>query len=188
MIHFPRFTFAAPPRCGNAWFLGACAIAGFGEHGTAKAHVLTRPTGKLGVTLVRHPYDFLTSYYAELRGGHTGVSSLDRLARTAKSSAGFLNFCETYLDEHAGTVSEMFGYYSADIVLRLEDQPWATVTFLQSLGVKQDRIEQVRALPAKNRRKDSTLLEFRHLRQAVTEAEQDFCDHYAYGVSGILQP
>lgn len=181
MIDYKHFIYAAPPRCGNAWFLNACAIAGLGEHATASAHPPFQPGQRaLTVTSVRHPYDLLASYYLEIKGGHTGVAVMDKMAPLAKHCVDFHTFCEGYLRQFPGQISRLFDCYPASSVLRLEDQPYAALGLFETIGISADRLERIKALPPMNLRKNQAWVEFSKLRRQVVEAERAFCEHYEY--------
>jgi hypothetical protein len=187
MIDYGLFHYAAPPRCANSWFKCAMGYAGLtswvGHTGDRNIcswyeHIphLSTPQKVLKVSLVRHPYSWLQSYYANYRNRKTRIPMVDRFLPLPCDS--FDEFVRAYLHDIPGAVGEMFSSYEADTVLRLEDLPHAVDLLLESLGVTLVRNDFCRG-KMNVTGKLPTVLDSR-LRKQVVEAEQEIIDRYEY--------
>ncbi len=177
-----RFHFAACPRTGSTWFIKAAAIAGLGEAFKAKLHdpfpARAQRLASLRVSLVRHPCDWLASYWASIHPGRVGVREVDALP---VAMASFDSFIKAYLRSMPGQVGRIFASYNADTYLRLEDMPWAAVELFETIGVQRGQTALVEKLDPQN----VTRQELRphwdaKLRRRVLEAEQEMCERYDY--------
>ena len=76
MIDYKLFQFAAPPRTGLPWFVKAMEMCGLGSELIDQAYIphTSMNKGLLKVGLVRHPCDWLRSYWAESYPKKIGVS------------------------------------------------------------------------------------------------------------------
>lgn len=132
MIHYPLFDYGALPRTGTAWFTQACAIAGLGEQGRAKVHEFPEgPKDKLRVTSVRHPADWLVSYFHVIGRTSFGIAELNVFAQLNFES--FTDFIKSYLKQCPGAIERAMDAFQADVVQRLEDQPRALIRLLNVL-------------------------------------------------------
>lgn len=178
MIDYPSFQFASAPRTGTTWFLKACAIAGFGEGHKFAVHKHFVGGGpKIRVSCVRHPVDWLRSYFCEIYPGSVGVPVIDQL--TSVYAANFGEFIYGVCRDFPGVIGEIFDSYTADSVFRLEDQPHATVEFFGQLGVDSALTEKCRQMNAQNPGKgwaDVTPV----MRGRIYEAERDLYERYDY--------
>lgn len=180
MIEYKNFSFAAPPRTGSTSFLSMANLVGLGERQKTKAHI--PPPNNYGgfvVSMVRHPFDFLISYFLALRGGATGVDCVDvfTFARHHDSPESFIR---RYLRDIPGQVGKMFDIYQANSIIRLEDLPLAAEEFFESVGVPSSTAKMVSLITPQNARKGQPHIVDKKLRRAVVEAEKDFCDRYEY--------
>lgn len=184
MIDYGTFRFAAPPRTGTTWFLKACSMAGLGEGDKAHVHQPIPPkTTGLTVSLIRHPYDWLCSYYHALRGGNTGILHVDILAVVARSSQDFPSFIKQYVRNSPGLVSKMFDSYHADSVMKTEELKWASLEFFASLNVKQKVLDEIKTLSPQNVGKDTPIKTNTKLRELVCESEDSFCNRFDYDIT-----
>lgn len=181
MIKYDKFFFAAAPRTGSTWFLKAASIAGLGDGQKATLH---QPPpiiwdGYL-VSLVRHPYDFLISYFLSLEGGMTGVHCVDVLANYARTSANSDEFIANYLKYAPGEVGRIFDRYKASTVLKLEDFPWNTIEFFESVGVQYSNAIKIKDITPQNVRKGHVHVVNKNLKKQVMLAERRTCEQYEY--------
>lgn len=182
MITYPQFTFASAPRTASTWFIKVCADVGLGEAQKAHVHVPPPPDWDVGsmlmVTMIRHPYHWLISYYTALQAGATGIDVVDhRFLKIAREASDVNRFVRLYLKRQPGAVGAMFDDYKATSVFRIEDLPWCVVEFLSSLEK-----EAVFAsyLPPMNAYNGTPPRPNPKLRAAVVAAEHEFCQRYEY--------
>lgn len=180
MISCEHFLFASPPRTGTAWFVHAVHYCGLRHETRANVHI-PPPKGHSGpvVSIVRDPASWLASYYGAIRDGKIGVPVVDQFADVAKDCGTVREFMLTVARTMPGSVGEMFSMYRADTVLRLEDQPWATIEFLRMFKKSKAVDDIIRHQPPMNTRKQAEIIP-RECIDAVHEAEEDFCDFYEY--------
>ena len=175
MINFGHFIYGAAPRTGVVWFVKACEASGL-------AMIDDDPPKNAGmatVTMIRHPYTWLVSYYLAYRGASDVSPSVDQFAKYARMAADSKRFIELVLKHQPDAVSQMFDSYKADIVMRLEDMPWALVQLLDSL--EDPRIDSagaqytlpINVMPRVHPRD-------RKQAAAVVAANADFCERYEY--------
>ena len=128
------------------------------------------------VTIVRHPFLWLRSYYETVKGFRTGIPGVDLfsdLYRKSKTSDEFVN---AYLTEAPGAVGRMFDAYDSHSMLKYEDMPRAGVQFLRSIGEKNAAKFEFPKILGENWVFDAS----RELWAAVVRAERDFCDRAEY--------
>lgn len=180
MIKYKQFVFAAPPRTATTWFMKAAQDLGLGDG--SKSHVhdpAPRDWNGLVVSMVRHPYDWLYSYYYALQGGAIGVDAVDGpFVYIARESTSVDRFIRLYLKRKAGAVGEMFNTYNASTVLRVEDLPYGAGEFFESLGVPSWSATMM--LPAQNTYNGVTDAPNKKQRKAVVAAERALCQQYEY--------
>lgn len=175
MITFNKFAFASPPRTGTTWFMKTANAAGFGEG--FKAYVHIPPPSDYGgfmVSIVRHPYDWLSSVYHELQGGKIGVPVFDAISECALGAKTFREFIDR-LPENS--LPAVFDAYRASTILRLEDMPWAADELFRAFGYKGDIIN----LSPQNCSKCHTPIDMA-LREHIVRREEAFCEQYDYWV------
>ncbi len=180
MIDYEIFRFASPPRTANTWFRKVMAEAGLGAMSAHYQHVPCPPGGALVVTMVRHPVVWLTSYYLHVKGGHVGVSDVDRFAPLARQSANLDAFLLAYLGTIPGAVGWMFDAYDANTVLRVEDLPWAILSLLEASGVDDATAMRASSLPPQNVYKGTVPKVSSRIQRAIIGAEKQFCEEYGY--------
>jgi len=190
MIDYGSFCFASPPRTATSWFKTVCLKADILHDGRGASFIPSNARGeRLSVSLVRHPYDWLSSFYhawghGSLFRSHTGyVEKVDKFTCLANRTLTFTMFMDDYFSKMPGAVGEMFASYNSSTVMRLEDLPWAVVEFFQSLGFNGSALNDVAQTPPLNESKKSRPFSKKPpkwLRSAVCEAESEFCDLYDY--------
>ncbi len=187
MIDYGAFRFAGPPRTATTWFRKAAAAVGLGEKSSVGVHTPHTPRGAvLALSTVRHPVNWLSSYYNVLDGGLIGVSAVDRFAPLVRRSRSLGEFVDLYLSSCPGTVGEMFWSYNADSVLRIEDLPWAAVEFFGAENLHVDvrklkqNLEVVAGMPPHNVSTGVIAVISPKMRQRVLDAESNFCNLYGY--------
>jgi len=168
----------------------AATVAGFGVGFKSEVHefpVEDNP-GQLTVTLVRHPYEWLTSYYFALQGGAVGVSLIDDLAPLVREAKDFPHFVVRYCESFAGRYSEIIRSYRGDSIIRTEDLESGIIELFKTLLVKEDRLMKIKAMPPVNvnLNKGHVDCNIRYLQETVRRAEQETYDHFDYGLTGDL--
>lgn len=171
MIETTRFTFAAPPKAGCRWIHGALKELGPVEHGSL--HTPGRVDGKLALSIVRHPVDWLKSYFTNINCPvwHEPVDVFLRRSRGEREpdNEGLRRFIEKYLAGPPGSVGRMFESYAADVWWRIEDMPGPLEACVQS------------KLAFKARGESKVRLGFpEDLRAAVLDHEREFSEEWGY--------
>lgn len=183
MIDYGPFRFASPPRTATTWFERACYLAGFERGVNQHSHVHEPPEDdeKLSVTIVRHPYDWLESYYHELSGGFCGVAEVDLLVPLVRKSVRFEQFVQSYAKHRAGFLFDLVGTYRPSSIIRVEDLPWAAVEFFDAFDVTAEQFQEIVILAPRN----SRLKQYNGnggdtWRKLACEAEPEYCDAFEY--------
>lgn len=182
MITYNEFNFAAPPRTGSTWFIKAAYEAGLGNAYKAKLHV-PPPNDFDGyvVSMIRHPFFWLRSYYYALEGGACGVDCVDVFVEHSRKAKDFNGFVRRYLKHIPGTVGKMFDAYKANSVLQTEELPYNAAELFESVGVRPKMIENaIHAVPPQNRTKNIQHVLNPVLMKEVIEAESDFFEQHDY--------
>lgn len=179
MIEYERFTFAAPICTGAHWFTLACSKAGL-RAVKKVGSVLTQPwvnytRDRFVLSIVRHPFSWLHSYYEYHCGHEVGVDEIDILSNVYRDADDFREFIRRYLMYQAGSVSRMFDSYRPSSVMRYEDLPYCAAEFAESVGVPDVSPFKLRATE-----QPYWMEEFKDLRSAVVRAEREFCDRVEY--------
>lgn len=182
MIDIGPFQFAAAPRTATTWILHAISTAGLGNFSKSYVHVSHLPTRrgeteKLKVSMVRHPYDWLASYYAAIKLGHVGVPSVDRFQTL--SCGTFKVFIESYLREMPGAVGDVFTSYGADVYLKLEELPWCFIELLETIGISKQRSIRCKDITRQNWCESLPKIDTK-LRRYVLRAEQMMVQQFEY--------
>ena len=188
MIDYKQFQFAACPRTGSTWVMRAAFIAGFGEGSKVDLHIPAPPNykGTLNVTLVRHPYDWLASYYYFLQGGAVGLTLIDSLCSIAREAFCFEDFVLLYAERHAGTYTKIIESYHGDSVIRTEELTDGIIELFDTLGASDYALQLIRQTPPSNidsgkaERNDS----IPYLQEIVRRAEGDLYEQFAYQLIG----
>ena len=176
MIDYGIFQFASPPRTATTWFRKVAFRAGLGERSAAGIHTPHEPRGDvLRVSVVRHPADWLRSYYTTIQGGHVGVGCVDKFMALAKGSYCLNDFLAGYLFKMPGAVGWMFDAYNADTILRVEDLPWAMQSILEGAGVKLSLAVNAIKISPQNVSRGVMPIMSPILRRDVVAAESEFC-------------
>ena len=182
MIDYGLFRFASPPRTGTTWFRKACLACGLGDPGRTGVHEPheDEPTSILRVSLVRHPADWLRSYWSSIHPGVIGVSAVDSFRHLGREG-GFDRFVRECLQFAPGQVGLMVERYNADTVLRLEDMPWALIELLESLGVPESKSRRCLSLGPQNTSSSGLLPAWSAvLRRRVMAAEEELAERFDY--------
>lgn len=178
MIRYPDFDFASPPRTGTTWFVQACAFTPLGERSRGQVHLPHDDSPTLKITHVRHPCDWLASYFQTIQGGYLDVPCVD--AFRFLDFTTFSLFIKSYLKTMPGAVGRMFTAYRAASYIRLEDEPFGLLSLLRSCEIKGDETK-IRVLAPANRARKHLPIWEKHLRDAVMEAEKEFVEEFDYG-------
>jgi hypothetical protein len=181
MIDYGLFHLASAPRTGTTWVRRAADLAGLRELYSRDIHTPfseDNPWKVIRLACVRHPCDWLASYYVMINPGHVNVPQVDQFRSTEKT---FDEFVRRYLDEFPGAVGRMLTSYNAESYLRIEDLPSAFVEFLEPLGVARWLRERCLECgpdnithPAKRPRWN------KQLKDAVVRAEVQFLERFEY--------
>lgn len=129
-------------------------------------------------TTVRHPVNWLRSYYTAIYPGKVGIEAIDALS--FQDVETFDQFVGRYLEECPGQVGRVFGCYASDGAIRLEDSPWGLIEFLDAFRkLRGFEIDAIRGVGIRNSSKKLPNVAG-HIHRAIVLAEQDFCDRYEY--------
>ena len=170
--------FAAPPRTGSTWFIKAAAEIGIA--GSTKTNLHTPATSdwkSYSVSLVRHPAQWLMSYFLALEGGSIGVPEIDQFA-TCYAPKNVSASLRAFLRTPEGSLTRAFNTYHADTVLKLEDFPWGPMEFFMSLGY--DNVEKLRHLPVQNAYYGVVYQLDRKWVKRIIQHEPEYCESYDY--------
>ena len=183
-VRYDQFRFASVPRSGTTWFLAACEEAGLGKRYKATVHEpFNASDGNIfKLSLIRHPYNWLVSYFKAIAPGMTGVPVVDKLSFSVDgwyTEGDFPSFVSLYLNECPGQVGRIFESYGADSYLRIEDMPWAATEFFASLGIEPWLRNRCRSMAPTNTSK-GIIYKDPKLYQLVMEAEKEMCERYDY--------
>lgn len=178
MIRYPDFDFASPPRTGTTWFVQACAFTPLGERSRGQVHLPHDDSPTLKITHVRHPCDWLASYFQIIHGSYLDVPSVD--AFRFLDFGSFSLFIKSYLRMMPGAVGRMFKTYRATSYIRLEDEPFGLLDLLRSCEIRVETTKIKTLAPANRSRTYSPIWE-KHLRDAVMKAESEFVEEFDYG-------
>ena len=178
MIRYPDFDFASPPRTGTTWFVQACALTSLGERSRGQVHLLHDDSPTLKITHVRHPCDWLASYFQTIHGGYLDVPCVDEFRFLEFSSFG--SFIKSYLRKMPGSIGRMFKAYRATSYIRLEDEPFGLLELLKSCEIEH-KATKIKTLAPANRARQHLPIWERHTWAAVLEAEHEFVEEFDYG-------
>lgn len=179
MIDCGPFRFASAPRTGTAWFCQCLAAVGVGEFGRASVHIPHDVNSNCcTVTIVRHPCDWLASYFGTIRGGHTYVDAVDQFSQLPRDDFDW--FIRLYLKRMAGSVGRLFDRYHANCVLRLEDMPQAMIELVCRFGVTEKIAKRIATVAPANRNIRKLPIWNPSLYARVVDAERDFLKRYDY--------
>ncbi len=152
MINYKRIQFASAPRTGSTYFMKAAAIAGLGEGFKAHVHkpFPEEPNAAvLRISMVRHPVDWLISYYTAIFPGSTGIEEVDALLTLPGQD--FDEFAYHYLERMPGHVNEVFDRYRSNTNLRIEDAPWNVIEMFESITkLTEDQTQRIVGLGKQN--------------------------------------
>jgi hypothetical protein len=178
MIDLGPFFYAAPPRCGTTWVINAAVAVGLKEGFKATVHLPPENSTKkkLLITTVRHPCDWLVSYWTSIYPGKIGVPAVDRFADLP---IDFDDFIRLYLTRMPGYVSKMFLIYRADSYIRLEDLPQAFHDVLGSYDIEQR--DRCLTIPKQNFNRKEFPLWNPSLYDRVLDSEAEAMERFEYG-------
>ena len=176
VIQYPGFQFASPPRTGTAWFTKYAHSIGLGERTRSNVHFPHEVTSEPRLTIVRHPCDWLASYFLNVYPACLCVPCVD-IFRLLPGMT-FDCFVAGYLKKHKGAIGDMFAAYNATDYIRLEDVPVAADTFIHSIGIKTQKIQGTPI--AANTSRTMKPLWDRSLWQDVMESEKEYVQKYGY--------
>ena len=177
MIDYKDFSFASAPRSGSTWFMQAAANAGLGIGHKATVHLPDTRTDIYKISMVRHPCDWLASYFNVIKGAILGVPSVDRFAKLSSDWVYFDHFIDNYLNHASGCVGQMFLSYSAHTYLRIEDAPHCFFDLCDTFNITKPVMPDIVNSKTRNFVWDSKQYE------QVIEAELSFIEQFDYDVS-----
>lgn len=183
MINYGPFQFSSPPRTATTWFLRVCSMVGYPGGFKAHAHEPIPEVwcgAGLSISLVRHPYDWLVSWYYGLQGGAVGVPEVDVFAKLVGETSSFWDFVRLYLRRQPGAITRMFSAYHASSILRVEDLPLAAMELFKALGKSEKVLKKIEGILPMNVTHDIPYVGFPRLRRSVYKAEKGFYDRYEY--------
>ncbi len=180
MIDFGTFQFACPPGIGGSWLLAAMRHVGVpavGGDGRMWTPFHGPNNDNVRVTAVRHPCRWLQKcrkmFFGISDDARKALSPLDKIPLCRTSD----EFAAKYMDQCPGVFGTIHHRYKADVTMRIEDQPWALIELLESLGVPKERRNQCLRVPTTW--KDCGMLG-RDTRMKIMGAESDLCSRYDY--------
>ena len=179
MIHYDQFSFGAPPRSATSWFIKACTEVGLPDKPEDFVHnIPTKVEEKRYiVSTVRHPYDWLRSYFHAVKNMQIKpIYPFENHIHAATHN----DFVRRVVLNDPGHICKLFDAYKASTVIRLEDLPWAAVGFFQTLGISRHKSEECRSLPKLNVGRNQIEKTDKYLRRMLVESEKDFCERYDY--------
>jgi predicted Zn-dependent protease with MMP-like domain len=131
-------SFAAPPRCASTWMLNAFSACGErdgSERNSFAKHQRDTEPSRIKITTVRNPFEWLVSFW-QVVDGPTTINEVDAIFEHKLKAANFPEFVEAIVEDERDLIPEMFDSYNGDIVLRVEDLPWAFDEMLTTFGVR----------------------------------------------------
>lgn len=180
MIDCGDFQFACPPLTGGGWFVDNLKRVGVSYKLTDGLFSLFQPfpytnngSNSLKVSLVRHPCDWLSHNYQDIKNsGYIGMKTpfLELLSVNTLE-----DFVRDYLMFCPGEMAKLFLSYEADTFMRIEDMPWAMVEFLEMIGIERPH----------NLSKTTTVqlgppIMDKNLRRQILTAERRLADAFDY--------
>ncbi len=182
MIDYGLFHFASAPRTATAWIHEAAKSAGIKQnHVQIAAHIpFTEPRqdNTFRLSCVRHPCDWLASYYVKFRPSFLDLPSMSKFCWHAET---FDDFIRRYLDEAPGEVGRMMTGYNADSYIRVEDLPMAFVNFLEPFGVPRIMRHQCTTIKLVNATRSDLKPKWnKQLYDAVLRTETPFLERFEY--------
>ncbi len=179
-VYYDLFEFAGAPRTGTTWFLKAMSAAGLGDG--AKTHVHTRYVGRtdtLRVTQVRNPADWLRSYYTSIHPGSSGVLELDVLQQL--DHLDFDTFVRSYLHFCPGQLTNVFHSYPANVVHRIEDQPWALIELIETYRpLTKQQLKAIKSITPQNCSKHLPPWDEGLRYQVLWQSDKELTERYEY--------
>jgi len=176
-IDFGPFRYASAPRTATTWIKQASAVAGL--IGGGSVHVPhDDDQSKIRLSSVRHPADWLRSYWTAIWPSQIQIDLVDGLRKTCDGAASFDDFVRLYLRGCWG-IGNMHEGYGADVVIRVEDLPWAFVEFLDSVGVEKRARERCLLIGRPNVSSELPKMS-PLLRDRIIEAEWPMVEKYDY--------
>jgi len=166
MLNYGHFLFAPPPRTGSTWFRLAAEVCqipnaiwgrGFDPiqlHKPFERAFEDRPDQPpsqaydVRVSLVRHPADWIVSYYSSILSARLGLVS-DALAPLMVAE-NFDAFMELVVDREPGIVGRVFNQYDANARLRTDRLNEDFEAFALARGAPRDQAANARNLPPEN--------------------------------------
>lgn len=182
----PIFTFAAPTKCGNTWFLRAYWRYARMRHALSepiefelhrKAAALIHDHGRLdgvpAITVIRHPADWLASMYDTFwRDQVIGLRypDMDGLSKLQRST--FAAFAGDYLRRCPGTIKRIFDRYrqTSDHICNLDTLTQQLSGLMPRLGAPEFGA-MLADFPVQNRREVRSEVPA-ELRKALEESER----------------
>lgn len=136
-----KLVLAFPPKTGSKWYRAVLDHAGLLRADTGIHQIPGSELenfGDMAIAVgVRHPSEWLRSYFANMIGRAIGVRSVDRLQECfVKRRKNFEQFLQHYLQNMAGQASRIFEEYAdrTDFVLKLENGAGGLIDVLKQAG------------------------------------------------------
>jgi len=141
---------------------------------------------QFNLTLVRHPYEWLRSYYYIPQGLMVGVPTIDVLAPLAVAAQSFEEFILSYAEQEAGRYTRIIKSYHGDSVIRTEDLKPAIIELFDALGVGPywlNMVDQLTPMPI-DLDKAAEAEEIPYLQEIIQKVEPEIYEQYDYQLSG----
>ena len=187
MIDYEHFAFATPPRTGSAWLTHAVTLVGLPAYGRSQVHFPQPTEDRIRVTTVRHPVDWLRSYFLNVYPGKIGMPQVDAFAELRPSDTEhyakdqFDGFVQCYLDKLPGAVGRMFYAYEPTQCLKLEQIEESFISLCRAAGLgSEEDFNLIRSVGRRNSTKG-----FRHRgkhqwHDLVMQVETEYCEQFDY--------
>jgi len=176
MIDYGKYSFAAPPCTGEDWFITASQLAGYGPGFRHHAHEpwVGSNREQLRVSIIRRPVEFLRTVYSRLKNAKLS-NGIVFFASLEDSS--FEEFASDYIEKMPGKITELYNMYESDVILRVEDTPWAFIEFAMSIDTDPAFVSTLRRLPV-NRECKPAIPDW--IARGIKETESHVYDAYDY--------
>lgn len=180
-LDFGIFLFASPPRTATTWIKHAADMAGL--RGGGRVHdPHSNDSSRIKLSTVRHPAEWLRSYWAAIWPAQIQVDLVDDLYKACCGAETFDEFIRLYL-KSSWRIGGMIAGYGADVVIRVEDLPWAFINFLEpfmSPQLPEFQPDECLFIPHVNESRKVLPRWNPSLKAKVLEAEHEMIEKYEY--------
>jgi hypothetical protein len=155
-------------------------MIGLPQPGKAHVHIPhnSKKQDKLRRVCIRHPCDWLASYWAAIHPGQIQVIPVDEFARIKTDH--FDHFVRMYLSRMPGAIGRMFESYNGDSYIRIEDLPWNWTELLSALEVPEKLRDRCITLGPQNRNGRVLPRWSPSLYRRVLDAEKEMIERYEF--------